>query len=124
MIEHAEGWTSTDLRGRILVEPYWSTMTSGVTVAEEDMQGVHAYFWEAPPQAFVLLLPVQVALAAEFRVASTVVLSPVQVALAAGCPIALAAAEAWRVAWIRLLGEHGHIVKCKWLYGVPKCWSR
>ena len=51
MIEHAEGWTSTDLRGRILVEPYWSTMTSGVTVAEEDMQGVHAYFWEAPQQA-------------------------------------------------------------------------
>lgn len=42
---------STDLRGRIRVEPYWSTMTSGVTVAEEDMQGVHAYFWEAPQQA-------------------------------------------------------------------------
>ena len=33
------------------MEPYWSTMTSGVTVAEEDMQGVHAYFWEAPQQA-------------------------------------------------------------------------
>ena len=51
VIEHAEGWVSTDLRGRIRVEPYWSTMTSGVTVAEEDMQGVHAYFWEAPQQA-------------------------------------------------------------------------
>ena len=28
----------TDLRGRLLVDPYWSTVTNGVTVAEEDMQ--------------------------------------------------------------------------------------
>jgi laminin alpha 1/2 len=50
LIEHAEGWMSTDLRGRIREEPYWSTMTSGVTVAEEDMQGAQTYFWEAPQQ--------------------------------------------------------------------------
>ena len=28
----------TDLRGRLLVDPYWSTVTNGVTVAGEDMQ--------------------------------------------------------------------------------------
>ena len=68
----------TDLRGRLLVDPYWSTVTNGVTVAEEDMQvsqklqiklyiinvsrelcqfesriqipiqGLETYFWQAP----------------------------------------------------------------------------
>ena len=50
LIEHAEGWKATDLRRRTVVEPYWSTMTSGVTVAEEDMDGAHTYYWEAPEQ--------------------------------------------------------------------------
>ncbi len=34
------------------VVPYWSTMTGGVTVAEEDMTGADTYFWEAPPEHF------------------------------------------------------------------------
>ena len=34
-------------RGSHVVTPFWSTMTSGVTVAEEDMRG-DSYFWEAP----------------------------------------------------------------------------
>ena len=41
LLQHAEGWKVTDLRGRLLVEPYWSTLTNGVTVAEEDMQGIN-----------------------------------------------------------------------------------
>ena len=47
-IKDAEGWRATDLRGNVILEPYWSTMTSGVTVAEEDMQGAQTYFWQAP----------------------------------------------------------------------------
>ena len=31
LLQHAEGWKVTDLRGRLLVEPYWSTLTNGVT---------------------------------------------------------------------------------------------
>ena len=38
IIQHAEGWRVTDLRGRLLVDPYWSTVTNGITIAEEDMQ--------------------------------------------------------------------------------------
>ena len=48
VIQHAEGWKASDLRGRVKMDPYWSTMTSGVTIAEEDMQGADTYFWEAP----------------------------------------------------------------------------
>ena len=50
LLQHAEGWKVTDLRGRLLVEPYWSTLTNGVTVAEEDMQGIETYYWQAPDQ--------------------------------------------------------------------------
>ena len=47
-IDHAEGWKVTDLRGRLTVDPYWSTVTNGLTIAEEDMQGLETYFWQAP----------------------------------------------------------------------------
>jgi laminin alpha 1/2 len=50
LLQHAEGWKVTDLRGRLLVDPYWSTVTNGVTVAEEDMKGLQTYFWQAPEQ--------------------------------------------------------------------------
>ena len=49
VVEAAEGWRASDLRGEVRVVPYWSTMTGGVTVAEEDMSGAGGtYFWEAP----------------------------------------------------------------------------
>ncbi len=51
-VEAAEGWRAVDLRGRVEVVPYWSTMTGGVTVAEEDMRGAPTYFWEAPAEEF------------------------------------------------------------------------
>nr|XP_040569600.1 laminin subunit alpha-1-like isoform X1 [Lepeophtheirus salmonis] len=50
VLQHGEGWKVTDLRRSVVVEPYWSTVTNGVTVAEEDMQGIETYFWEAPSQ--------------------------------------------------------------------------
>eukprot|EP00095_Tigriopus_kingsejongensis_P006097 maker-scaffold691_size110934-snap-gene-0.29 protein:Tk06097 transcript:maker-scaffold691_size110934-snap-gene-0.29-mRNA-1 annotation:"laminin subunit alpha-1-like" len=48
LIQHTEGWVATDLRGTQHVEPFWSTMTSGVTIAEEEMHDVDTYYWEAP----------------------------------------------------------------------------
>ena len=48
VLEHSEGWKVSDLRGRLLTEPYWSTVTHGITVAEEDMRGLQTYYWQAP----------------------------------------------------------------------------
>jgi len=47
-LEAAEGWRAADLTGAVRVVPYWSALTEGVTVAEEDMRGAATYFWEAP----------------------------------------------------------------------------
>ena len=47
-LQHNEGWKVSDLRGRILTDPYWSTVTHGITVAEEDMRGLQTYYWQAP----------------------------------------------------------------------------
>ena len=49
-LQMIEGWLATDLRGLKRVEPYWSTMTSGVTIAEEELHQYETYFWEAPSQ--------------------------------------------------------------------------
>ena len=48
VLQHSEGWKVSDLRGRLISEPYWSTVTHGVTVAEEDMGGLQTYYWQAP----------------------------------------------------------------------------
>ena len=48
VLEHSEGWKVSDLRGRVLTDPYWSTVTHGITVAEEDMSGLQTYYWQAP----------------------------------------------------------------------------
>ena len=50
VLEHSESWKVTDLRGSLVVEPYWSTVTNGITIAEEDMQGLETYFWQAPQE--------------------------------------------------------------------------
>eukprot|EP00094_Tigriopus_californicus_P001836 TCALIF_01772-PA protein Name:"Similar to Lama1 Laminin subunit alpha-1 (Mus musculus)" AED:0.11 eAED:0.12 QI:0/0.86/0.58/1/0.95/0.95/24/1780/2877 len=47
-IQHAEGWVASDLRGTLRVEPFWSTMTSGITIADEEMHDADTYFWQAP----------------------------------------------------------------------------
>ena len=47
-LDHSEGWFVTDLKGQFHIEPYWSTVTRGVTIAEEDMRGLETYFWQAP----------------------------------------------------------------------------
>ncbi len=47
-VESAEGWRATDLRGNIEVVPYWSTLTGGVTVSDEDLNGRDTYYWAAP----------------------------------------------------------------------------
>ncbi len=52
-MELEEGWMASDLRGTVRVAPFWSELSEGVTVAEEDMTGAGAragstYFWEAP----------------------------------------------------------------------------
>ena len=48
VLQHNEGWKVSDLRGRVLTDPYWSTVTHGITVAEEDMRGLQTYYWQAP----------------------------------------------------------------------------
>ncbi len=50
LVQHAEGWKVTDLRGRVVSEPYWSTVTHGVTIAEDDMRGLQTYYWLAPKE--------------------------------------------------------------------------
>ena len=50
VFEHKENWKVTDLRGSLVVEPYWSTVTNGITIAEEDMQGLETYYWQAPEE--------------------------------------------------------------------------
>ena len=47
ILDHETGWHVTDLSGRIRVSPYWSSATSGLTIAQEDI-GLDAYYWEAP----------------------------------------------------------------------------
>ena len=45
VLDHEAGWSVTDLSGRIRVSPYWSSATSGLTIAQEDI-GLDAYYWE------------------------------------------------------------------------------
>ena len=47
VLDHESGWSVTDISGRIRVSPYWSSATSGLTIAQEDI-GLDAYYWEAP----------------------------------------------------------------------------
>jgi laminin alpha 1/2 len=47
MIDLAAGWQVTDLSGKVRVNPYWSSVTSGLTIAQEDI-GLDTYYWEAP----------------------------------------------------------------------------
>ena len=48
VLDHESGWHVTDISGRVRVSPYWSSVTSGLTIAQEDI-GLDAYYWEAPP---------------------------------------------------------------------------
>jgi len=48
VLDHESGWYVTDISGRIRVSPYWSSATSGLTIAQEDI-ALDAYYWEAPP---------------------------------------------------------------------------
>ena len=45
VLDHESGWHVTDISGRIRVSPYWSSATSGLTIAQEDI-GLNAYYWE------------------------------------------------------------------------------
>ncbi|XP_023338185.1 laminin subunit alpha-1, partial [Eurytemora carolleeae] len=45
IIDHQSGWMVTDLSGSLQIPPYWSSVTSGLTIAQEDI-GLDAYYWQ------------------------------------------------------------------------------